>query len=117
MSRDAFRFFTGLAGGILAVMGALMLLPTPEPDPAAPSPAVEMAEDASESADEPREDAPETDVPETDARDCDERDEDGRNAVDRDRVECQDAAGDGPEKPEKPEKPEGTESPMAETEP
>lgn len=29
MTRDAFQFFTGLAGAILAVMGALMMLPTP----------------------------------------------------------------------------------------
>lgn len=30
MTRDAFRFVTGLAGAVLAVMGALMLLPTPD---------------------------------------------------------------------------------------
>ena len=30
MTRDAFQFLTGLAGAVLAVMGALMMLPTPE---------------------------------------------------------------------------------------
>ena len=49
MTRDAFRFFTGLAGAILAVMGALMLLPTPEEITAAPADvtAVPEAEDDS----------------------------------------------------------------------
>ncbi|MDA8015867.1 MAG: CIA30 family protein [Thermoanaerobaculia bacterium] len=43
MTRDAFRFFTGLAGATLAVMGALMLMPTSDEavaEPGAATPAI-----------------------------------------------------------------------------
>lgn len=55
MTRDAFQFFTGLAGAILAVMGALMLLPTPDEAIAAPEADEVQPRPEARSAEEPAE--------------------------------------------------------------